>query len=118
MLEEINRLKSLIDSLVTLSRADAGQIPMKLEVFPIAEIMEEAASLLDVLIEEKRLTFNFEGEKNALVRGDRLILRQAAVNILHNAVKFTPAEGSIPARIYFQTSRIVLTITANGPFLP
>src|SRR5258708_38987179 len=73
MLEEINRLKSLIDSLVTMSRADAGQIPMKLEVFPVAEIMEEAASLLDVLIEEKRLTFNFEGEKNALVRGDRLI---------------------------------------------
>ncbi len=115
MLEEINRLTSLIDSLLTLSRADAGQIPMKLEVFPIAEIMEEAASLLDVLIEEKRLTFNFEGEKNALVRGDRLILRQAAVNILHNAVKFTPAGGSISARVICEGSCTLLSITDNGP---
>src|SRR5258706_144036 len=60
MLEEINRLTSLIDSLLTLSRADAGQIPMKLEVFPVAEIMEEAASLLDVLIEEKHLAKVFD----------------------------------------------------------
>jgi heavy metal sensor kinase len=118
MLEEINRLTSLIDSLLTLSRADAGQIPMKLEVFPVAEIMEEAASLLDVLIEEKRLTFNFEGEKNALVRGDRLILRQAAVNILHNAVKFTPAGGSISARVRCEGSGILLSITDNGPGIP
>ncbi len=118
MLEEINRLTSLIDSLLTLSRADAGQIPMKLEVFPVAEIMEEAASLLDVLIEEKRLTFSFEGEKNALVRGDRLILRQAAVNILHNAVKFTPAGGSISARVRCEGSGILLSITDNGPGIP
>jgi heavy metal sensor kinase len=118
MLEEINRLTSLIDSLLTLSRADAGQIPMKLEVFPVAEIMEEAASLLDVLIEEKRLTFNFEGEKNALVRGDRLILRQAAVNILHNAVKFTPAGGSISARVRCEGSGILLSVTDNGPGIP
>jgi len=118
MLEEINRLTNLVDSLLTLSRADAGQIPMKFEVFPVADIMEEAASLLDILIEEKHLRFNFEGEKNALVRGDRLILRQAAVNILHNAVKFTPAGGNISARVCCEGSRIVLSITDNGPGIP
>lgn len=118
MLEEINRLTNLVDSLLTLCRADAGQIPMKFEVFPVADIMEEAASLLDVLIEEKQLKFNFEGEKNALVRGDRLILRQAAVNILHNAVKFTPPGGSISARVCCEGSRVVLSITDNGPGIP
>lgn len=91
---------------------------MKFEVFPVAEIMEDAASLLYVLIEEKRLKFNFEGEKNALVRGDRLILRQAAVNILHNAVKFTSEGGNISARVYCEDSRIVLSITDNGPRIP
>ena len=118
MLEEINRLTNLVDSLLTLSRADAGQILMKFEVFPVAEIMEEAASLLDVLIEEKQLKFNFDGEKSALVRGDRLILRQAAVNILHNAVKFTPVGGSISARVSCEGSRIILSITDNGPGIP
>jgi heavy metal sensor kinase len=118
ILEEVNRLTNLVDSLLTLSRADAGQILMKLEVFPVADIMEEAASLLDVLIEEKQLKFAFETDKNAFVRGDRLILRQAAVNILHNAVKFTPAGGSISARVCCEGSRIVLSITDNGPGIP
>jgi heavy metal sensor kinase len=118
ILEEINRLTNLVDSLLTLSRADAGQILMKVEVFPVADIMEEAASLLDVLIEEKQLKFDFETDKNAFVRGDRMILRQAAVNILHNAVKFTPAGGSISARVCCEGSRIVLSITDNGPGIP
>jgi heavy metal sensor kinase len=118
MLEEINRLTNLVDSLLTLSRADAGQIPIKFEVFPVAEIMEEAAGLLDVLIEEKRLKFSVEADKTALVRGDRLILRQAAVNVLHNAIKFTQPGGSISARISCEGSGIILSITDNGPGIP
>src|SRR6266853_1565735 len=87
----------------------------------IGSMLEEInrlTNLVEILIEEKHLNFNFEGEKNALVRGDRLILRQAAVNILHNAVKFTPAGGSISARVYCESSRIVLSITDNGPGIP
>jgi len=118
MLEEINRLTNLVDSLLTLSRADAGQILMKVEVFSVADIMQEAADLLDVLIEEKRLNFHFESDKNAFVRGDRMILRQAAVNVLHNAVKFTPAEGSISARVFCEGSRVVLSVSDNGPGIP
>ena len=118
MLEEISRLTNLVDSLLALSRADAGLTLMKVEVFPIAMIVEEAASLLDVLIEEKGLKFDIETDKNALVRGDRLILRQAAVNVLHNAVKFTPPGGSISARVCCEGSRIVLSVTDNGPGIP
>jgi len=118
MLEEISRLTNLVDNLLILSRADAGQILIKFEVFPVADIMEEAASLLEVLIEEKRLKFRFETDKNALVRGDRLILRQAAVNLLHNAIKFTPSGGSISACVSCEGSRINLSITDNGPGIP
>jgi heavy metal sensor kinase len=118
MLEEINRLTNLIDSLLTLSRADAGQIPMKLEVFPLADIMEEASDLLGVLIEEKQLIFVSESDRNAIVRGDRLILRQAVINILHNAVKFTPAGGSISANISCGDSVAILSVTDSGPGIP
>ena len=118
MLEEVNRLTNLVDSLLTLSRADSGQIPLEFEIFPVAEIMREAANLLDVLIEEKQLRFHFEADKNAFVRGDRMILRQAAVNILHNAVKFTPAGGSISARVCCEGSRIVMSVSDNGPGIP
>jgi heavy metal sensor kinase len=115
MLEEINRLTGMIDSLLMLSRADAGQIPIKMEVFSLAEVMQEAASLLEMLMQEKEQSFSFESGEEVLVRGDRLILRQAAINILHNAVKFTPAGGKISARISCGDSCIVMSVTDNGP---
>lgn len=118
ILEEISRLTNLVESLLTLSRADAGQFQIKREVVSLADIVAEAASLVDVLIEEKNLKFTFETEKATAVRGDRLILRQAVVNILHNAVKFTPERGSISARIFRENSCFTLSVTDSGPGIP
>ena len=66
-------------------------------------------------MEEKGQKFSLEVDEDMLVRGDRLILRQAAINILHNAVKFTPQGGSIKARIFCEGSCIVLSVTDSGP---
>jgi heavy metal sensor kinase len=119
MLEEVNRLTNLLDSLLTLSRADAGQLPMRLSVFPVMELVRDAAGLLEVLIEEKKLSFTLAGDESAFVRGDRLFLRQAVVNILHNAVKFTPIDGTISLRVSCEAdSKVVLSVTDNGPGIP
>lgn len=118
MLEEIARLSTLVDSLLMLSRADSGQIPLRLEVFPAAEVMRDAANLMETLIQEKKQKFAIETNDDLLVRGDRLILRQAAVNILHNAVKFTPDGGSISARVSCEGPSINLSVTDNGPGVP
>ncbi|MBZ5659453.1 MAG: HAMP domain-containing protein [Acidobacteriia bacterium] len=115
ILEEINRMTSLVDNLLMLSRADAGQIPLNLDMFPVAEVMKDAALLLEPLMDEKEQKFRLEADEEILVRGDRLILRQAAINILHNAVKFTPVGGNIAARIFCEGSRIVLSVTDSGP---
>jgi heavy metal sensor kinase len=115
ILEEITRMTSLVDNLLMLSRADAGQIPLNLDVFPVAEVMKDAALLLESLMEEKEQKFSIEADEEVLVRGDRLILRQAAINILHNAVKFTPAGGSITARISCEGSCILFSVTDSGP---
>jgi len=118
MLEEINHMTKLVDSLLMLSRADAGQIPLNLDIFPIAEVMKDAAVLLETLIDEKGQKFNLEADEEVLVRGDRLILRQAAINILHNAVKFTPVGGTITARIFCEGPCILLSVTDSGPGVP
>lgn len=119
MLEEVNRLTSIVESLLTLSRADSGQIQMQVSVFPLMALVREAAALLEVLIEDKRLTFTLIGDENAGVQADRLYVRQAIVNILHNAVKFTPAGGSICARVECkQDSRVELSVRDTGPGIP
>jgi heavy metal sensor kinase len=116
MLEEVNRLTSVVEKLLTLSRADAGQIQMQVSVFPLTALVREAASLLEVLIEDRRLRFELTGDENIGVHADRLYIRQAVVNILHNAVKFTPRGGAIEARIVCSgPSHVELSISDTGP---
>jgi heavy metal sensor kinase len=119
MLEEVNRLTAIVESLLTLSRADAGQINLQVSVFPLAALVRESAALLEVLIEDKQLAFTLAGDESVGVQGDRLYIRQAVINVLHNAVKFTPPGGSIFARIQCDgDSRVELSIRDTGPGIP
>ena len=115
MLEEVNRLTGLVDNLLTLSRADAGRIVIQPSVFPLMPLLREAASLLDVLIEDKAIRVDLVEEEAVCALADRLYVRQAVVNVLHNAVKYTPAGGSISARVYREASWAVLAISDSGP---
>lgn len=119
MLEEVNRLSGIVESLLTLSRADAGQIRMQVSVFPMIALVREAASLLEVLIDDKRLKFTLAGDESLGAEADRLYVRLAVVNILHNAVKFTPAGGSISAHVECsEYSNVKLSIIDSGPGIP
>ena len=119
MLEEVNRLTTIVESLLTLSRADAGQIRIQVSVFPLMALVRESAALLEVLIDDKQLTFTLIGNESIGVQGDRLYIRQAVVNILHNAVKFTPEGGSITARVEcYGEGYAELSVTDTGPGVP
>jgi len=118
MLEEVNRLTGLVDNLLTLSRADAGHIALQPSVFPVMPLLREAASLLEVLIEDKSLRVELVEEEEVCALADRLYLRQAVVNVLHNAVKFTPVGGAISARVYREANWAVLAIRDSGPGIP
>jgi heavy metal sensor kinase len=119
MLEEVNRLTSLIDSLLTISRADSGHIQLHRTVVPVMALAREAAGLFEILIEEKSLRLVLEGDEHAQVEGDRLFLRQALVNILHNAVKYSPVEGTISVRVqHGDSNEVTVEIQDRGPGIP
>ncbi len=115
MLEESTRLTQLVENLLTVSRADAGETHLNRVRLPILEPMEESASLLSVLLEEKAQQLVIEGDNTAMIQGDRLILRQAFVNVLHNAVKYSPVGGKISMRITQRGARVIVTIADTGP---
>src|SRR5207302_1540848 len=75
MLEEVNRLTRLVESLLTISRADAGQIELHQTTVNALELVQEAAALLESLAEEKQQTVVVEGNPRLNVWADRLILR-------------------------------------------
>jgi len=118
MLEEVNRLTSLVDNLLTISRADAGSLQLERVQVSVMELAREASALFEVLVEEKTLVFVLTGDESATVEGDRLFLRQAFVNLLHNAVKYSPVGGTIAVRVQSGSGRLTVEIEDNGPGVP
>ncbi|HXI42190.1 MAG TPA: ATP-binding protein [Candidatus Limnocylindrales bacterium] len=119
MLEEVNRLTSLIDNLLTISRADSGHIQLHRTVVPVMALAREAAGLFEILVEEKSQRLMLEGDEHAQVEGDCIFLRQALVNIIHNAVKYSPVGETISVRVRNgDASQVVVEIQDKGPGIP
>jgi signal transduction histidine kinase len=93
MLEEADRLGRLVDTLLTLSRADAGHVRLSPERVDLGELAGEVVNHLAVLAEEKGQSISLEALGTVEVSVDRLVLRQAAIDLLDNAIKYSP-EGS------------------------
>jgi heavy metal sensor kinase len=116
MLEEVNRLTALVDSLLTISRADAGRIQLHPSVFSAMDLAREAAGLFEVLVEEKGQRITVQGEEGVTLKGDRVFLRQALVNIIHNAVKHSPVGGTIFVGVHGEPAgSILLEVADSGP---
>jgi signal transduction histidine kinase len=82
-------------------------------------IAREAAALFDVLLEEKSLRVVLDGDEKAEVDGDRLFLRQALVNIIHNAVKYSPVGEAVCVRIRNgDAGQVTVEVQDRGPGIP
>jgi heavy metal sensor kinase len=116
MLEEVNRLTVLVDNLLTIARADSGRIPLNPTVFSAVGLAREAVGLLDVLAEEKNQRITVQGDERIELKGDRVFLRQALVNIIHNAVKHSPMGGAISVVVWSDSvGGVRLEVADSGP---
>ena len=118
MLEETNRLTKLVDNLLMMSRADAGRVSLHFSPVSLLELAKESSSLLEVLAEEKNQSIRVEGNGAVQVNADRTILRQALVNLIDNAVKFSPENGIIRVRVLENGPNAIVEIQDNGPGIP
>lgn len=115
MLEEADRLGRLVDSLLTLSRADTGQVKLTLEYVDLTELAHEVTNHLGVLAEEKRQSLSVEATAPVYATVDRLVLRQAVINLVDNAIKYTPEGGCVRVVVRDQPSGPTLEVIDTGP---
>ncbi len=119
MLEETGRLSALVESLLVIARADSGQTEIRRENIFVMQLVREAASLLDVLAEEKGQNLSLDGDEFAEVQGDRVMLRRVLINLIDNAIKYSPAAGNIGVRVLRIDCQIVrIEVEDNGPGVP
>jgi signal transduction histidine kinase len=97
MLEETSRLNQTVEGLLLLSKGEAGQIAVQFADFALRELVDEVLALLEVVIEERKVTVVQQdaGATQTMVTADRMLLRTGILNVLHNAVKFSPSGGVV-----------------------
>ena len=116
MLEETDRLTRLVDSLLTLSRADAGSVLLNKERTDLSALTAEVGDCLHVLAEEKEQTLTITAPAPLYVEADRTTMRQALINLLDNAIKYTPEGGKIRVTVGKTTANeFFIAVSDNGP---
>jgi heavy metal sensor kinase len=119
MLEEAGRLSRLVESLLAISRADSGQLRLEQATISLLPLVQEASFLLDVLAEEKGQTLSLDGDDSIHVRADSVVLRQVIVNLVDNAIKYSPRNGHITVRVLRKDSLTAcVEIEDCGPGIP
>lgn len=117
-LEEVERLRNIVESLFALSRLDAGEAINKTELFDLGELVTSTADQMSLLALDKRISIHCEAPQALIVQGDRARLKQVAVNLLDNAIKYTPQGGEIRVRTEARQNRAVLEVSDNGIGIP
>jgi signal transduction histidine kinase len=79
------------------------------------ELLAEVCDNVSVLAAEKRQEIKLAGETGVVVSADRLLLRQAAMNILHNAIRYSPAGSKVSVRCFRRAGDAVIEIADEGP---
>ena len=115
--DEVNRLRRLVGDLETLAAAEAASLRQRTDPVDLADVASSAADLLRPLADERATTLTINADPAAVV-GDADRLHQIAVNLIANAVKFTPAGGAITISTGSNGACACLEVVDNGPGIP
>ena len=124
MLEEVAKLTAMIDTLLTIAHAESGAIQLQQTTFALMALVQEGIAVVGVLAEDKKQTLSVKGDRGVLVHADRAFLRMALVNLLDNAVKYSPPGSSIHVSLHVVGSDtgpgqfLELAIQDEGPGIP
>ena len=118
VLEEVARLENLVSGLLVLSRLDAGESRGGFVEVDLAELAASIAEQMHLIAEDRGINIDLAGLCKAEVCGDRARLKQIIVNLLDNAIRFTPPGGGVWLRTSANDSGCVLEVRDTGIGIP
>ena len=117
-LEETHRMSRIVESLLTISRLDAGEVKMDKSHLDLGELAASTAGEMNLLAEEKSISVRIQAGLGVEVAGDRVRLQQVVVNLIDNSIKYTAKGGTIEVRVGREGNNAVLEVSDNGLGIP
>jgi two-component system heavy metal sensor histidine kinase CusS len=118
LLLEIHHLNRLCDSLLFLTRADAGAVPITPEPIDLSALCQELLEDVEALAEPAGIRVENGIPSSVHVGGDPLLARRLLLNLLDNALKYNRPGGWIRASLDHRQARVTLRIENSGPEIP
>ncbi len=117
-LEQINssgkHLLGLINDILDLSKIEAGQMELRLQMVAVADVMAQVASTVEPLASKKHIELKTGGAEAGQILADEGKLRQMILNLVSNAIKFTPEGGIVSIESARAGERLKITVADNG----
>lgn len=119
ILQECERLVRMLNDLLDLNRLESGCSPMQIEVLDASEVARNAVRTVDPFARRSNLSIDDRIGQSIWVHADRDRLMQVFVNLLTNAIKFTPSGGTITIEAECIVGDMVeLRVIDSGPGIP
>jgi signal transduction histidine kinase len=109
---EARRMHRLVEDLLTLARADSGQLPLQLAPVQLEEVVKEACEAAEWMLERRRLRLDLQ--EDVTLTADAGRLRQLMLNLLANAAQHTPPHGEVHVVLQRGDGQAILTVRDNG----
>ncbi len=118
LLEQTQRLKSIIQGLLLLSRSDAGRLSVQREPIDLGDFITAIGEDVEFLLEDTGITYTSDISPGILCRGDEKLLRLALFNLLQNASRYGSASGRIRCSLDTDGAFSVIDVANTGPEIP
>jgi heavy metal sensor kinase len=117
-LEEIDRLTRLISQILTVTKAESGLLPLERRPVDVRALLSDLADTLAVLASAKGVSLSFDYAENLEAIGDAQWLKHAVLNVVDNAIKYTPEGGSVSVRGYETGNHVIIEVRDTGIGIP
>ena len=111
-------LLGVINDILDMSRIEAGQVDLSMELVDLPELFNEATRIMTPIAAEKSINLVTEIAEDMRIEVDRRAMKQILLNLMSNAVKFTPNDGRVTTRAKLEKDAVVVAVEDNGIGIP
>jgi heavy metal sensor kinase len=112
--DQSKRMTRIVSDMLALARADAGQQRLSVEELYLNDLIEECCNAAQALALPRGVHLTFEAGEDISFRGDEELLKRMAVNLLDNAIHYTPSGGSVSVKLRADTTAVRLIVSDTG----
>ena len=116
--EQTRRLSRIVQDMFTLARADAGRYPLHKRTLYLNDLVAEVGRVGGMLASDKSVSVELSNLPEAAFHGDEDLLRRMLLNLVDNAVKYTPPGGVVRLSLTRQDGEYLLSVSDTGPGIP